>query len=103
MVSDTPQRQSMIVETKHIQHCASSLLKRLIENRRTIELRYEESGRIDPLKSITGRSALDEAIDLAREMVEDTDHLLNESNGVNSSHGIEIDRTSVARTVSVSL
>ena len=58
---------------------AGDLLQRLIDARRLSEERSAENGRRDPMKSVTGRSALDKAIAAVRIMIDDMDELLSRS------------------------
>lgn len=58
---------------------ADALLDKLIAERRGSERRLAEAGRTDPLKLVTGRSAIDNAIAATREMIRDVDELVAES------------------------
>ena len=55
---------------------ARALLSRLVVERDRSERRRAEAGRPDPMKFITGRSALDNAIERTREMVRCVEELL---------------------------
>ena len=68
-----------MTETKLIRQQASNLLLRLIDSRSTIEQRITDSGRRDPVKSITGRSSIDEAISSTRKLLSHMDTLLLEA------------------------
>lgn len=68
-----------MTETARVRAGAADLLGRLLAERERMELRLAESGRADPLKSITGRSALDNAIAATREMIRNMDDLLAEA------------------------
>jgi len=57
---------------------ADLVLIRLIENRTATEQRCADAGRPDPLKSLTGSSALDRAIDATRDIIHRMDDLLHE-------------------------
>lgn len=87
MVSDTLKNGSILFETKLLRRQADALLIRLLENRDSIEQRILESGRCDPMKTITGRSAMDNAIDDMRDLISLADHLLGDSNGVADTNG----------------
>lgn len=87
MVSDTPNHSSFLFEAKLLRRQADALLLRLLDNRDSIEQRILESGRCDPLKSITGRSAMDSVIDDMRDMISHADRLLGDSNGVGDTGG----------------
>ena len=58
---------------------ADALLDKLIAERRGSERRLAEAGRTDPLKLVTGRSAIDNAIAATREMIRDADELVVDS------------------------
>jgi hypothetical protein len=62
---------------------AGNLLDRLIVDRDLSEQRHAESGKRDPLKSVTGRSAMDNAITATRDLVGRLDELIAQmSDGV---------------------
>ena len=54
---------------------ADALLDKLIAERRGSERRLAEAGRTDPLKLVTGRSAIDNAIAATRQMIREVDEL----------------------------
>lgn len=85
MVSDTPNLSSILFEAKLLRRQADGLLLRLLENRESIEQRIHEAGRCDPLKSITGRSAMDNVIDDMREMISHADRLMGDANGAHDT------------------
>ncbi len=58
---------------------ADALLDKLIAERTRSEHRLAEAGRTDPLKLVTGRSAIDNAIAATREMIRDADELVVDS------------------------
>ena len=58
---------------------ADALLDRLLAERTRTERRLAEAGRTDPLKLVTGRSAIDNAIAATREMIRDADELVVDS------------------------
>lgn len=60
---------------------AEELLTRLYESRQRSEQRALEMGQRDPIKSITGHSALDSAISATRGMIDKMDELLSELDG----------------------
>lgn len=55
---------------------ASDLLGTLLAERDRLEARLSEFGRRDPMKAVTGRSALENAIAATREMIRTMDGLL---------------------------
>jgi hypothetical protein len=64
----------------HTREQAGALLERLLEDRAGIEQRIAERGKLDPIKDLTGSSALDRAIARTREMIRHMDELLAEMN-----------------------
>ncbi len=58
---------------------ADALLDKLIAERTRSERRLAEAGRGDPLKLVTGRSAIDNAIAATRDMIRDVDELVADS------------------------
>jgi len=47
------------------------LLERLMKNRETVRKQRENSGQDDPIAIVTGRTAIDQAIDTTRDMLHD--------------------------------
>lgn len=58
---------------------ACRLLDRLTLERDRCEQRFAEAGRSDPLKVVTGRTAMDNAVDDTRDMIRHMDELLAET------------------------
>jgi hypothetical protein len=89
-----------IEETIRLRREADRLLARLEADRQTSEQVNAEIGKHDAMRSITGRSAIERAIDMTRGMIRDMDHLLEEAaeqlggldNGVNGQHETHHDR-----------
>ena len=81
MVSTKLARRPTNTETADMRQQAAALLSRLIADRDQSEQRHAEQGKRDPLKSITGRSALDNAILATRELIVRLDELLAQVNG----------------------
>jgi hypothetical protein len=71
-----------VTETIQVRNDARDLLGRLLIERDRMELRMAEAGRHDPLKSITGRSSLDNAIESTRQMIRHMEDLLAEMNSL---------------------
>ncbi len=63
-------------EPDSVRDQADALLDKLIAERVRSERRLAEAGRADPLKLVTGRSAIDNAIAATREMIRDVDELV---------------------------
>lgn len=74
----TVQDQRRYVQTLEIRGQASELLRRLIADQRRCEQRLAQGGGRDPLKSLTGQSAMDRAIDETRRLINDMDGMLSE-------------------------
>lgn len=70
-----PQRLSFD-EALRMRRQAGDLLDRLMVDRDLSEQRQAEQGKRDPIKSITGRSAMDNAITATRDLVGRLDDLL---------------------------
>ena len=102
MVSDTPKTQSIMAETTLIRRQADALLARLIENRKLIKQRIHESGWRDPMQTITGHSAMDNAIDTTRELISDADEILIEVSATFSANGTKIRVNAKPSTIAVS-
>lgn len=90
----TPKAEAAKLRTQ-----AAELLERLLEGREMSERRAAETGKRDPMKFITGHTALESAIASTRQMIADLDALLasadtmspelvgaNGCNGSNGSH-----------------
>ncbi len=94
MVSDTITTNVVLIETKLMRRRAGNLLQRLKINRNTIERRIGDSGRHDPIKFITGKSAMDNAISTTHMLITHMDKLLQEpadySNGTGDNGDYEV-------------
>ncbi len=66
--------------TFQLRRQADELLQRLIVGREQSEQRLMECGRRDAIKCVTGRSAIDEAIETTRSMIREMDAMLEEMN-----------------------
>jgi hypothetical protein len=85
MVSTQIALRSTQIETVRMRQQAHALLARLLSDREQSEQRQAETGRRDPLKFVTGRSALDNAIATTRELIVRLDELQATMNGQASS------------------
>ena len=65
-----------LLDTVRVHLEARALLSRLVLDRDRSERRWAEAGQPDPMKFITGRSALDNAVERTREMVRRAEELL---------------------------
>lgn len=94
MVSDTITTNAVLIETKLMRRRADELLERLKINRSTIEQRIGDSGRHDPMKFITGKSAMDNAISTTHMLITHMDELFQEpadySNGTSDNGTREV-------------
>ena len=77
----TPNNLQRGTEPIGVRNQADALLDRLLAERARTERRLAEAGRTDPLKLVTGRSAIDNAIAATREMIRDVDELLGDGVG----------------------
>jgi len=68
--------QARLAQAAVVRRQADELLCVLNADRAAFEQRLTESGRRDPIKSVTGRSSLDAAILQTREMMKHMDDLL---------------------------
>ena len=97
MVSDTITTNTVLIETKLMRRRADELLQRLKINRNTIEQRIGDSGQHDPIKFITGKSAMDNAISTTHMLIIRMDKLLQEpadySNGKGDNGDFEVAKT----------
>jgi hypothetical protein len=69
---------SILCRTQGARARAESVLEGLCEAKTESERRLSESRRSDPLKQVTGRSSLDNAIDTTRRMIDTLDRNLVE-------------------------
>jgi hypothetical protein len=76
-----PDRSRIIAETADARAEARRLLTGLIEARAQSEARLAEFNRVDILKKLTGRSALDTAIASTERMIESLDRVLGDIRG----------------------
>jgi hypothetical protein len=72
-ILNTPPADALLLRRQ-----AGDLLCRMLADRETLDRRLSESGKCDPIRSITGASALERAITDARAMIARMDLLLGE-------------------------
>jgi len=72
------ERAKILTETADARADAERLLAGLIDARSKSEMRLSELSRSDILKSLTGKSALDNAIGSTERMIESLDRVLRE-------------------------
>lgn len=78
MVKHAHSQRLSFDEALRMRRQAGDLLDRLVVDRDLSEQRQSEQGKRDPIKSITGRSAMDNAIAATRDLVNRLDSLLAE-------------------------
>jgi len=78
MVSDTKITGLSVADATKMRCDAERLLKRLLAERAISEERCIENGKRDPIKQVTGASAMDVAIREARQMIEQLDAVLSD-------------------------
>jgi hypothetical protein len=76
MVKNFDSHSLSLSEAQTLRDQASDLLNRLLSNREMSEKRLAESGKRDPMKFITGRTSLDDAIASTREMIGQMEELM---------------------------
>jgi hypothetical protein len=68
------------IDVKIIRHEADRLLARLVYHRALSEAHHTAEGMVEPMRSVTGRSAYDEAISAAQAMVVSLEDLSRRTN-----------------------
>lgn len=86
-MSDTITTNALLIETKLMRRRAGELLQRLEINRSTIEQRIGDLGRHDPMKFITGKSAMDNAISTTHILITNVDQMLQEPAATSNGTG----------------
>jgi hypothetical protein len=98
MVSENTKTRPNLGETLAIRRQARALLDRLQTERESSERRLAETGKRDPMKFITGRTAMESAIAAAREMVQKMDQLLADMTGELEAAGHPMESATAAVT-----
>lgn len=78
MVSDLKARRPSLNETLQMRRQAHDLLDRLQADRAFTEHRLAETGKRDPMRAVTGQTALDRAIASAKDMITHIDGVLTQ-------------------------
>ena len=78
MVRETKINGLSVADAMQMRCDAERLLKRLLAERELSEERCIENGKHDPIKQVTGASAMDAAICDARQMIEQLDAVLSD-------------------------
>ena len=82
-----------LAEASMLRREAHELLNRLVANRDVTERRLQETGRRDPIRTVTGTTAIERAIASTRGMIADMDVLLAElDHGIDAAEGDEAAR-----------
>ncbi len=89
MVRNEMKRTLPVEDALRLRRQADDLLERLRETRAAAEARIEESGRPDPIKAVTGTSALDQAIRTTRSMIKHMDELMHQMDAELADAGSE--------------
>src|SRR6185503_16394389 len=94
MVSDTQVRPFQarsinVAQVRNLRNQAESLLRRLSEDQQQSERRTAASGKRDAMKTITGRTAMETAIEKAREIVLEMDRILAEAEPYGASPAVQ--------------
>ena len=70
-VFETNEALAIAQERHALKEQAQRVLERLMQNRTTSKQYHKDAGQTDPLSTVTGRSAIDRAIDTTREILQD--------------------------------
>lgn len=74
---DAFQSRQDIINTVALHRQAQQVMDRLMQNRSASQQYHQEAGHDDPLIVVTGRSAIDHAIDSTREILQDLETSVN--------------------------
>lgn len=101
MGTDNKNVDEFVMDACRLRDQTQALLDRLVADRAESEHRQHQAGRRDPLKVVTGRSALDQAIEAAREMLDRVNALANARTGASPAdlHLVDIEVTSFNRPI----
>lgn len=78
-VFETNDAIALSMERNALKEQAQRALERLMQNRTSSQQYHEEIGQSDPLSSVTGRSAIDRAIDTTRDILNDIESVVQET------------------------
>lgn len=73
------QRQRLVLETNAARDKAEALLQNLLDAKRVTERELSRYQREDPMRTVTGRTAIDDAIASTRRMIETLNRSLREA------------------------
>jgi len=79
MTTVITQRRRVLLETNAARDKAEALLQNLMDAKRITERELSRFSREDPKRSVTGRSAIDDAIASTRRMIETLNRSLHEA------------------------
>ena len=74
-VFETNDAIALSMERNALKEQAQRALERLMQNRTSSQQYHDDIGQSDPLSSVTGRSAIDRAIDTTREILNDIESI----------------------------
>ena len=77
-VFETNDAIALSMERSALKEQAQRALERLMQNRTSSQQYHDDIGQSDPLSSVTGRSAIDRAIDTTREIMQHLETSVNE-------------------------
>ena len=78
-VFETNDAIALSMERSALKEQAQRALERLMQNRTSSQQYLDDIGQSDPLSSVTGRSAIDRAIDTTREILNDIESVVQET------------------------
>ena len=78
-VFNTNDAIALSMERRVLKQQAQRALERLMQNRTSSQQYHDDIGQSDPLSSVTGRSAIDRAIDTTREILNDIESVVQET------------------------
>ncbi len=87
MKTPDPELQARIAQAVKARTDAESLLSTLLADRNASEQRFAEAGKKDPVKMLTGTSAMDNAIQSTREMIDNLDAMIASLRGDDTPSG----------------
>ena len=78
-VIETNEALDISMERHALKEQAQRVLERLMQNRTTSQQYHKDAGHNDPLSTVTGRSAIDRAIDTTRDILKDLESVVQET------------------------
>lgn len=84
-----------LARTRTLRQFASAVLQKLLDDRACCEDVLSQRGRVDPIRTVTGRSSIDQAIADTRAMIDGLDRLLAEQGHAGAERGTAATGTSL--------